>query len=55
MTHIHEPHGSEIVLVHLNSENYSMVSAKCLCGVTLVRETAPKGARYNWEDWRLSK
>jgi hypothetical protein len=54
MTHIHEPHGAETVLVPLNSQSYSMVSVQCKCGATLIRETAPQGARYNWEDWRVT-
>jgi hypothetical protein len=54
MTHRHEPNGAETVLVPLTSESYSMVSVKCLCGVTLIRETAPQGARYNWEEWRVT-
>ena len=53
MSHKHEPYGFETVLVPLNSEDYSMVSAQCHCGTTLVRETAPKGARHNWQDWRV--
>ena len=50
--HSHEPHGTEIYLVE--RDDYSMTSARCLCGVTLIRETAPVGARYNWEEWRVS-
>ena len=55
LNHKHEPSGAETVLVPLNSEDYSMVSAQCKCGVTLIRETAPQGARYNWEDWRVTR
>jgi len=50
--HQHEPRGVEIRLI--DRDDYAMVSAKCLCGVTLIRETAPVGARYNWEEWRVS-
>jgi len=47
-----EPWGTEYPLVV--RDDYSMVSARCRCGNWLVRETAPIGARYNWEDWRVS-
>jgi hypothetical protein len=34
--------------------DYSLQSAKCAnCNQPIVRETAPIGARYNWEDWRI--
>jgi len=52
MSHQHEPWGTEYRLV--DREDYAMVSAKCLCGVWLIRETAPVGARYNWEEWRVT-
>jgi hypothetical protein len=55
MSHNHEPHGTEIVLIRREADDYTMVSAKCLCGQNLIRETAPLGARYNWEDWRITK
>ncbi len=36
--------------------DYSLQSAKCAnCNQPIVRETAPIGARYNWEDWRYKK
>ena len=55
MKHTHEPHGREIVLVRRELDDYTMVSAKCLCGQELIRETAPMGARYNWENWRVTQ
>lgn len=55
LNHKHEPNGIETVLVPLNSQDYSMVMTQCKCGVTLIRETAPQGARYNWEDWRVTR
>ena len=44
-------------LMWLVSRNdYGMQSAKCAdCNQSIVRETAPVGARYNWEDWRITK
>ena len=53
--HQHEPLGREIVLVRREEDDYTMVSAKCLCGAELIRETAPQGARYNWENWRITE
>jgi hypothetical protein len=55
MNHNHEPHGREIVLVRREADDYTMVSAKCLCGVELIRETTPQGTRPNWKDWRVSE
>jgi len=54
MNHKHEPWGTEIVLVRRESDDYTMVSAQCPCGVTLIRETAPQGSKYNWNDWRVT-
>jgi hypothetical protein len=54
MTHSHEPRGTELVLIRREADDYTMTSAKCLCGVILIRETAPQGARYNWEEWRAT-
>ena len=28
--------------------------AKCQCGTILTSHEAPIGARYNWEDWKVS-
>lgn len=53
MTHKHEPWGTEVVLV--DQDEYTMVSAQCLCGVWLIRETAPVDAKFNWQDWRVTK
>ena len=55
MNHNHEPRGREIVLVRREADDYTMVSAKCLCGVELIRETTPQGTRPNWKDWRVSE
>jgi hypothetical protein len=34
--------------------DYSLQSAKCVdCEQAIIRETAPVGAKYNWEDWRI--
>jgi hypothetical protein len=54
MAHRHEPRGTELVLVRREADDYTMTSVKCLCGITLIRETAPQGARYNWEEWRAT-
>lgn len=51
--HQHEPWGTEYRLVE--RDDYSMVSAKCKCGTILIRETAPIGAGYNWEEWRVTR
>ena len=53
MNHRHEPNGTEIVLIRREADDYTMVSAKCLCGLTLIRETTPQGTRPNWQDWRV--
>jgi hypothetical protein len=53
LNHKHEPWGAESILVPLNAESYSLVMTNCKCGVTLTRETAPQGAKYNWEDWKV--
>jgi hypothetical protein len=52
--HKHEPYGREMVLVRREDDDYTMVSASCQCGVTLIRETTPKGTRPNWQDWRVT-
>lgn len=54
MTHQHEPHGTEIVLERRETDDYTMTLAFCLCGARMTRETAPLGAKYNWEDWKIS-
>jgi hypothetical protein len=37
-------------------DDYSFQSAKCAdCNQSIVRETAPVSAKYNWEDWRITK
>ena len=37
-------------------DNYSFQWAKCAdYAQNIVRETAPVGAKYNWEDWRITK
>jgi hypothetical protein len=37
-------------------DDYSLQSGKCAdCNQSIVRETAPVGARYNWEDWRITR
>jgi hypothetical protein len=54
MSHVHEPRGTEIVLERREADDYTRVQVTCLCGTTLTRETAPQGARYNWEEWRLT-
>lgn len=55
MSHKHEPYGREIVLIRREADDYTMVSAKCLCGTGLIRETTPQGSRPNWQEWRVSK
>lgn len=50
MNREHYPIGHEDWLVM--SDNYSKVKARCACGGWLVRETAPVGAPYNWQDWQ---
>ena len=36
-------------------DDFSMQSGKCAdCNQNIVRETSPIGAKYNWEDWRLT-
>ena len=40
----------------VSNDDYSMQSAKCAdCAQNIVRETAPVSAKYNWEDWRITK
>ena len=53
MTHRHEPIGRETVLIRREADDYTMVSAKCLCGQTLTRETTPQGTRPNWQEWQV--
>jgi hypothetical protein len=53
MTHKHEPSGREAVLIRREEDDYTMVSAKCLCGTELIRETTPQGSRPNWQDWQV--
>jgi hypothetical protein len=37
-------------------DDYSLQSADCAdCNQSIVRETAPVSAKYNWEDWRITK
>ena len=50
MNREHYPIGHEDWLVM--SDDYSKVKARCACGGWLVRETAPVGAPYNWQDWQ---
>lgn len=39
----------------VSGDDFSMQSGKCAdCNENIVRETAPVGAKYNWEDWRLT-
>jgi len=52
--HKHEPWGTETVLERREADDYTKVQASCPCGVVLIRETAPKGARYNWQDWQVN-
>lgn len=54
MSHKHEPYGTEIVLARREDDDYTMVSAACQCGITLIRETTPQGTRPNWQDWRVT-
>ena len=53
MSHKHEPYGREMVLIRREADDYTMVSADCLCGITLTRETTPQGTRPNWQEWRI--
>jgi hypothetical protein len=40
----------------VSRDDYGMQSAKCAdCNQDILRETAPIGAKYNWEDWRIIK
>jgi len=40
----------------VSRDDYGMQSAKCAdCNQNILRETAPIGAKYNWEDWRVTK
>ena len=51
LAHIHTPIGEiKWEMIDDDSRQFS----RCKCGVELTRETAPLGARYNWEDWRIS-
>lgn len=51
--HKHYGHGEIYWLVV--RDDYSIQSAKCACGVWLVRETEPEGSKYNWQDWRVTR
>ena len=53
LAHTHAPNGEVYWLV--KSEGYSMKNSRCKCGVEMVQETAPLGARYNWENWRVTE
>lgn len=55
MTHKHEPIGQETVLIRREADDYTMVSAKCICGQTLTRETTPQGSRPNWQEWKVNQ
>jgi len=53
MNHKHEPYGREAVLIRREADDYTKVSAACLCGITLTRETTPPGTRPNWQEWQV--
>lgn len=51
LNHKHEPSG---VIRWEFIDDDSKQFTRCACGVTLSRQTAPAGARYNWEDWKVN-
>lgn len=53
LEHSHSPSG-QISWHYVGEEEYRQFS-RCVCGIALVRHTAPLGAGYNWEDWKISK
>ena len=53
LAHTHAPNG-QIMWQTIDDED-STQRTRCACGVELVRQTAPLGAAYNWEEWEISK
>ena len=47
--HKHEVIGK--VIWTLESDTLSVQVARCKCGETMTRRTAPIGAKFNWLDW----
>jgi hypothetical protein len=53
LAHKHTPNG-QIMWASID-DDASIQRTRCVCGVELVRQTAPQGAGHNWEDWEISK
>jgi hypothetical protein len=50
--HNHYPNGTETRLV---SNELTISTVLCACGVTMTRQMAPINAKYNWENWQVKE